>query len=119
MNNSENKKVDVHLFYDLCVEAHIDIREVIRAIEEAIELGYIDWQSEKEFIMRLIADPDPGDIFKLMTHAESLLDPLEAWRVMALKINTIEKEKRDKYEYYKIAHRCAQVENFILTLKLY
>jgi hypothetical protein len=54
-----------------------------------------------------------------MTHAESLLDPLEAWRVMALKINTIEKEKRDKYEYYKIAHRCAQVENFILTLKLY
>jgi hypothetical protein len=108
-----------HLFNELLAESGLDAKEVLKALEDSIELGFIDWGTHRDYIIKLLEDPAPADLHRLITQSQTILQPLEAWVMLERYLNSLRKGTVSKLEYYGSEYRCSQIQNFILLLKLY
>lgn len=106
------------LFKDILNESGLDAQEIINALHNSVELGFVDWGEYRQDIVKLLHDPEPKDLHALITKAETILRPLEEWMMMERKINALRKNSVSKYEYYITEYQCSQIQNFILLLKL-
>lgn len=117
MHEKESSNRD--LFNKLLSGTSLDVAEIIHALKDSIELGFVEWGERKETIEKLLTEPCAQDLIQLVTQSEILLKPLEDWVKMERNLNALRKGSVSKYDYYHSEYRCSQLQNFILLLKLY
>lgn len=115
MNRQNRKDVLIQYLND----AGLDAQVVLSVLYDSIELGFIDWGVHKETIIRLLDNPKPDDMYRIVSNSETILQPLEAWMHMERNLNALRKESVSKYHYYESEYKCSQIQNFILMFKPY
>jgi hypothetical protein len=108
-----------NLFRQMIAEAKLDADAIMKALDDSISLGFVEWGESREIISRLLSNPTPEDIHNLIINSEFLIRPLQDWVIMERNLNEQRKGSVSKYEYYDAEYKCSQIQNFILILKLY
>jgi hypothetical protein len=115
----EHEREGRELFNDLLADSGLDVHEIIKTFEDSISHGFIDWGKHKDYMIKLLTNPAPEDLHRLIIHGEDILQPMQAWLDMERYLNSMRKGSSSKYDYYHSEYRCSQIQNFILLLKLY
>lgn len=105
------------VFIQWLEEAGLDAEVILQVLYDSIELGFIDWGTHKDSIIKLLENPTQADLFRIISNAETILKPLEAWMNIEMNLNTFREGTVSKYEYYQSVYKCSQIFNFILLCK--
>ena len=117
MDEIEREKTQ--LFRQLIIDAKLDADEIMKALDESVVLGLVNWGTSHDVITKLLTDPQPEDIHSFILNSQDVLKPLEDWMIIERNVNDLRKDMISKLDYYHTEYRCSQIQNFILILKLY